>query len=70
MTDLAFELAMGGLGTQHFLLGEGSVYSEKDFLVLDSGMTEKDKEDKNLFNKQAILTGERVPIIFHDCIGN
>ena len=42
---------MGGLSTLHFLLGEGSVYSEKDFLVLDSGMTEKDKGDKDLFNK-------------------
>ena len=46
------------------------VSTVKDFLVLDRGMTEKDKGDKDLFNRQAILTGERVPIIFHDYIGD
>jgi len=64
------DLAMGGLGTLHFSLGQGSLYGERDFLVWDSQMTEKDKGDKDLFNKQAILTGERVPIIFHNYIGN
>lgn len=58
-------MAMGGLGTMHFSLASGSLYGEKDFLIWDSSMTEKALEDQDLFNKQAILGGERVPIIFN-----
>lgn len=57
-------MAMGGLGTMHFSLASGTLYGEKDFLLWDSSMTEKSVEDQDLFNKQAILGGERVPIIF------
>jgi len=57
-------LAMGGLGTLHFDLGAGTLYGESDFMIWDSGMTEKEPGNRDLFNKQALLSGERVPLIF------
>ncbi len=36
----------------------------------DSGMTERSKGDKDLFNKQGLLGGERVPILFGAGPGN
>jgi len=61
---LSRNLAMGGLGTLHFSLGAKNLYGESDFLIWDSSMTEKGRGDRDLFNKQALLSGERVPIIF------
>lgn len=61
---IARNLAMGGLGTTHFSLGSSTLYGEKDFMMWDSGMTEKSLADQDLFNKQALLGGERVPILF------
>jgi len=64
MRLISRNMAMGGLGTMHFSLASGSLYGEKDFLLWDSSMTEKPTEDQDLFNKQALLGGERVPILF------
>jgi hypothetical protein len=61
---VARNMAMGGLGTTHFSLGSSTLYGEKDFMMWDSGMTEKSLADQDLFNKQALLGGERVPILF------
>ncbi len=46
-------------------MGGASLYGEKDFVQWDSAMTEKDPAAIELFNKQALIGGERVPIIFN-----
>lgn len=58
-------MAMGGVGTLQFSLAGGDLYGETDFLEWDSGMTEKGAPT-DVFNKQAILSGERMPIILTD----
>ena len=58
-------MGMGGVGTLQFSLAGGDIYGETDFLEWDSGMTEKGSP-VDLFNKQAILSGERVPVIMND----
>jgi hypothetical protein len=58
-------MAMGGVGTLQFTLAGGDLYGEMDLVEWDSGMTEKEPV-VDLFNKQAILSGERVPVIFSD----
>jgi len=63
MRLISRNMAMGGVGTLHFSLGGGDLYGEADFMEWDSSMTEKGPA-VDLFNKQAILTGERVPVIF------
>ena len=45
-------------------MGQAELYGEKDFLMWDSSMTEKNPGDIDMFNKQALINGERVPIIF------
>ena len=58
-------MGMGGVGTLQFTLGGGDLYGEADIIEWDSGMTEKGPT-VDLFNKQAILSGERVPLIISD----
>lgn len=58
-------MGMGGVGTLHFSLAGGDLYGETDILEWDSGMTEKGPA-VDFFNKQAILSGERVPLIMTD----
>lgn len=58
-------MAMGGVGTTQFTLGGGDLYGEADILEWDSGMTEKGSP-VDFFNKQGILSGERVPVIMSD----
>lgn len=65
MTLISRNMGMGGVGTLQFTLGGGDFYGEMDILEWDSGMTEKGPA-VDLFNKQAILSGERVPVIFND----
>ena len=55
-------MGMGGVGTLQFSLAGGDLYGETDILEWDSGMTEKGSP-VDFFNKQAVLSGERVPII-------
>jgi len=55
-------MGMGGVGTLQFTLAGGDLYGETDILEWDSGMTEGGAA-VDLFNKQAILSGERVPVI-------
>jgi hypothetical protein len=43
----------------------GNFYGETDIIEWDSGMTEKGPA-VDLFNKEAILSGECVPIIFNE----
>eukprot|EP00531_Pseudo-nitzschia_arenysensis_P000462 CAMPEP_0116134426 /NCGR_PEP_ID=MMETSP0329-20121206/10638_1 /TAXON_ID=697910 /ORGANISM="Pseudo-nitzschia arenysensis, Strain B593" /LENGTH=1029 /DNA_ID=CAMNT_0003629133 /DNA_START=91 /DNA_END=3180 /DNA_ORIENTATION=- len=58
-------MGMGGVGTLHFSLAGGDLYGETDILEWDSAMTEKG-DPVDFFNKQAIMSGERVPIIITD----
>lgn len=65
MRLISRNMGMGGVGTLQFSLAGGDLYGETDFLEWDSGMTEKGPA-VDLFNKQAILSGERVPVIMTD----
>jgi hypothetical protein len=58
-------MGMGGVGTLQFSFAGGDMYGEADILEWDSGMTEKGPP-VDMFNKQAILSGERVPVIITD----
>lgn len=58
------------VGTIHYSMGQAELYGETDFLMWDSMMTEKNPGDLDLFNKQAIINGERVPIIFTHSINS
>ena len=51
-------------------MGQAELYGEKDFLMWDSAMTEKQFGDIDMFNKQALINGERVPILFTHNINN
>ena len=44
-------------------LGGSDIYGERDFLIWDSAMTEKDNDHLDVFNRQALMSGERIPII-------
>ena len=58
-------LSQGGLGTLHNALGAGSIYgSEIDLLLWDSGMTEPTPAHIDLFIRQGLLGGNRVPVIW------
>ena len=62
MRLISRNMGMGGVGTLQFSLAGGDLYGETDILEWDSGMTERGAP-VDMFNKQAILSGERVPII-------
>jgi len=70
MRLISRNLAMGGYGTLHFSMGQAELYGEKDFLQWDSSMTEKAGGPKDIFSKQALMNGERVPILFQSFTGN
>jgi hypothetical protein len=55
----------GGLGTIHNGLAGGSIYGpDVDMLLWDSGMTEKDAPALDTFARQAMLGGDKVPVIW------
>ena len=52
-------------GTIQFSLGQAELLGEKDILIWDSSMTESNGIGLiDMFNKQALMNGERVPILF------
>ena len=56
---------MGGLGTLHNALGSGSIYgNEVDLLLWDSGMTEPEGPSHDVFVRQGLMGGTRVPVIW------
>jgi len=63
MNLITRNMAMGGLGTLHSSLGGSSIYGERDILIWDSSMTEKDAGAVDMFCRQALMSGDRVPII-------
>ena len=57
--------AQGGMGTVQAALAGSSIYGgDADFVLWDSSMTEKDGRAQDLFMRQALLAGVRVPILF------
>mmetsp|Transcript_23939 Transcript_23939/g.51692 ORF Transcript_23939/g.51692 Transcript_23939/m.51692 type:complete len:928 (+) Transcript_23939:79-2862(+) len=65
MVLVSANLAQGGMGTlQAALAGTGIYGFERDFVLWDSSMTEKDGKAQDLFMRQALLSGQRVPILF------
>ena len=57
-------MGQGGVGTLQFSIGGKDLYGEADIMEWDSAMTEKGNT-VDLWNKQAILSGERVPVILN-----
>lgn len=56
----------GGLGTIHNGLAATSVYGpDVDFLMWDSGMTEKEGQALDTFARQGVLGGAKVPVIWN-----
>jgi len=56
--------AQGGMGTLQAALAGTGIYGDPDFMLWDSSMTEKDGKAQDVFFRQAVLSGERVPILF------
>ena len=65
MRLISRNMGMGGVGTLQFSLAGGDLYGETDILEWDSGMTEGGGP-VDFFNKQAILSGERLPVVMTD----
>mmetsp|Transcript_10637 Transcript_10637/g.26864 ORF Transcript_10637/g.26864 Transcript_10637/m.26864 type:complete len:672 (-) Transcript_10637:1123-3138(-) len=58
-------IGQGGLGTMQAGMGSGSIYGDEiDILMWDSGMTEPEKEFVDVFYRQALLAGNRIPILW------
>jgi len=62
---LSRNMAQGGVGTLHSSFAGSNIYGEADIIEWDSAMTEKTPSSIDFYNKQAILSGERVPLILH-----
>lgn len=55
----------GGLGTLHNAIAAGSIYGpDVDFLMWDSSMTEKEKKAVDVFARQALMGGSKVPVLW------
>jgi len=58
-------VGQGGLGTIQAGMGSGSIYGDEvDVLLWDSGMTEGDPAHVDIFYRQALLAGNRVPVLW------
>ena len=55
--------AQGGMGTIQAAFAGETIYGEKDVMLWDSSMTEKGGGNQDLFYRQMLLTGHRVPIL-------
>ncbi len=65
MVLVSANLAQGGMGTLQSALAGGSIYGDADFILWDSSMTEKDSRAQDTFMRQALLAGQRVPILLY-----
>ena len=65
VTLITRNLSQGGLGTLHNAMGAGSLYgSDIDLLLWDSGMTEPGPVHIDLFIRQGLIGGNRVPVVW------
>jgi len=61
-------IAQGGLGTLHNALGSRQIYGDEiDMILWDSAMTENESHMFDLFCRQLLLAGNRVPFLM--CAG-
>jgi len=65
MRLMSRNMAQGGVGTLQSSLAGSDIYGEADIIEWDSAMTERPPYSVDMYNKQAILSGERVPLILH-----
>ena len=60
----ARNFAMGGLGTLQSSMAAGDIYGRDiDVLIWDSGMTEGDQRFNDVFRRQGIISGNKVPVL-------
>jgi len=58
-------VGQGGLGTLQAGMGSGSIYGDEvDLLMWDSGMTEPSPKHVDIFYRQGLLAGNRVPVLW------
>ena len=63
----AYNFAQGGMGTfQQALAGMDLRDKETDWIIWDSSMTEKSSEIVNFFFRQALISGNRSPVLMGD----
>lgn len=67
----AYNFAQGGMGTfQQALAGMDLRGKETDWMIWDSSMTEKSPEIVNFFFRQALISGNRSPVLMGDGVIN
>jgi hypothetical protein len=58
-------ISQGGLGTVQGAMGSAGIYGDEiDLMIWDSGMTERAPEHIDLFLRQALIGGKRVPAVW------
>jgi hypothetical protein len=61
---IAHNMGMGGMGTIQNALAAGDIYGKDvDILLWDSGMTEKGAIHLDVFARQGLMGGDRVPLL-------
>ncbi len=66
VTLVSHNFGKGGIGTTQDSLGMGTLWGKEiDFCMWDSGMTEKSSAHYDLFARQALISGNRVPILWN-----
>ena len=55
--------AQGGMGTLQTAIAGSGIYGGSDVILWDSSMTEKDGRAQDVFIRQALMAGERAPIL-------
>ncbi len=59
----------GALGTTQDAMGMGSLWGKEiDFCMWDSGMTESTSSHYDLFARQALISGNRVPVLWNGIV--
>jgi hypothetical protein len=63
---ITYNFGKGGIGTTQDSMGMGTLWgNEIDFCMWDSGMTESKSSHYDLFARQALMGGNRVPILWN-----
>ena len=58
-------ISHGGMSTIQGAMGSASIYGDEiDLMIWDSGMTERVPEHTDLFLRQALIGGNRVPVVW------
>ena len=58
-------ISQGGMSTIQGAMGSAGIYGDEiDLMIWDSGMTERVPEHTDLFLRQALIGGKRVPVVW------